>query len=149
MTLAIVLSILGAYVLWRETQRDNAMIEMQAQFVLGISHELKTPLTAIRMFAETLQIADETGAGDPARRAEYIDTIVHESERLTRLLNNVLTFAQIERGNSSFHRQRIDLKEVLREAAHMMRFSLEDKELTLQLDLPDQVPSVKADRDAI
>ena len=99
-TLVVVLSVtlFGAYLLWRDVRREVLMAEMRSLFVSSVSHELKTPLTAIRMFAETLRLGR---AKDPATQAEYLDTIVNESERLTRLLNNVLDFSKIEQGQRS------------------------------------------------
>ena len=91
--LAIVLSVtlFGGYLLWRDVDREVRVAALRSQFVSSVSHELKTPLTAIRMFAETLQL----GRADAQTRAEYLDTIVNETERLTRLLNNVLDFSKI------------------------------------------------------
>jgi hypothetical protein len=74
------------------------MAQIRSQFVSSVSHELKTPLTAIRMFAETLRLGRSK---NPAAQAEYLDTIVNESARLTRLLNNVLDFEnRVGRGSS-------------------------------------------------
>ena len=92
------LTLFGGYFLWRDTRRESRMAELRSQFVSSVSHELKTPLTSIRMFAETLQMNDST---PPETRAEYLDTIVNETERLTRLLNNVLDFSRIERGQKT------------------------------------------------
>src|SRR5262249_17412478 len=97
LSLALVLGLtfLGGYLLWRDTRREVRLSELRSQFVSSVSHELKTPLTAIRMFAETLQMR---GYSDPEKHAKFLGTIVNESERLTRLLNNVLDFSRIERG---------------------------------------------------
>ena len=83
------------------------MAELRSQFVSSVSHELKTPLTAIRMFAETLRMGRPA---DPALRDEYLDTIVNESERLTRLLNNVLDFTRIESGRKTYQFASHDLR---------------------------------------
>jgi signal transduction histidine kinase len=147
--LALAVSMFGAYFLWRDTRRESALVQLRSQFVSGVSHELKTPLTSIRMFADTLQIAEETGADDPAKRIEYLNIIVQESERLTRLLNNVLAFAQIERGSQSYEKQAVRLQDILEDAARIMRFPLEEKGFALELDFADDVPAVQADRDAI
>jgi signal transduction histidine kinase len=147
--LAILLALFGAYFLWRDTNRDRAIAELRAQFVSGVSHELKTPLTSIRMFAETIQIADEAGIDTTEKRAEYLDTIIRESERLTRLLNNVLAFSQIERGRRNYQMQREDLRQIVDNAVDMLRFPLHEKGFTLDVSKPDKLPLVAADRDAI
>lgn len=147
--LALAVAVFGAYFLWRDTRRESALVQLRSQFVSGVSHELKTPLTSIRMFADTLQIAEETGAADPAKRAEYLNIVVQESERLTRLLNNVLAFARIERGSQTYEKRAVRLQDILEGAAQIMRFPLEEKGFELELDLAADVPAVQADGDAI
>ena len=78
-------TLFGAYFLWRDGRREVRLAESRTQFVSAVSHELKTPLTAIRMFAETLRTRRST---DAQVQDEYLETIVNESERLTRLLNS-------------------------------------------------------------
>jgi len=90
--LVLSVTLFGAYLLWRDVRRELRLADLRSQFVASVSHELKTPLTAIRMFAETLRMGR---AADPNAQAEYLDTIIRESERLTRLVNNVLEFSKI------------------------------------------------------
>jgi signal transduction histidine kinase len=78
--IVIGVTFLGAFLLWRDARREARMSELRSQFVSSVSHELKTPLTAIRMFAETLQMR---GKADPQTHAEYLGAIVNESERLS------------------------------------------------------------------
>lgn len=63
------MTLFGAYLLWRDVRRDVRMAEMRSQFVSSVSHELKTPLTAIRMFAETLRLGRSK---DLKTQAEYL-----------------------------------------------------------------------------
>jgi signal transduction histidine kinase len=120
--------------------------ELRSQFVSNVSHELKTPLTAIRMFAEALQLEYAT---DPKAHKEYLDTIVNESERLTRLLNNVLDFSRIDRGQRNYRMEPVLLAEVVRAAAQTMQYPLKDQGFFLSLRVDDQIPRVLIDRDAI
>jgi two-component system phosphate regulon sensor histidine kinase PhoR len=147
--LSIFLALLGAYFLWRDTRREAALASLRSQFVSGVSHELKTPLTSIRMFAETLQIADETGTANREKRDEHLEVIVRESERLTRLLNNVLAFSQIEHGQRVYHKQEIHLQDILEQAAQMMSYPLREQGLELEIAIQDDVPPLRADRDAL
>src|SRR4029077_11184666 len=126
--------------------RERRMPEMRSQFVSSVSHELKTPLTSIRMFAETLQMNDST---PPETRAEYLDTIVNETERLTRLLNNVLDFSRIERGQKNYHMQPTPLKEVVDSAVRTMQFPLVQQGFNLRVNVCEGIPPVRADRDAV
>ncbi|HEX5109908.1 MAG TPA: HAMP domain-containing sensor histidine kinase [Vicinamibacterales bacterium] len=147
--LVVTLTFVGAFFLWRDTRRESRLAELRSQFVSSVSHELKTPLTSIRMFAESLQMDDESGTGDPKERAEYLETIVCESERLTRLLNNVLDFSRIERGQKNYHLQSEELPGVVDAAVRTMRFPLAEQGFDLRVDICDDLPSLRLDRDAI
>src|SRR5437588_3482745 len=111
LALLLVLSVtsFGAYLLWLDVRRESRLAEMRSQFVSSVSHELKTPLTAIRMFAETLRMGRSP---DQQTQAEYLDTIINESERMTRLLNNVLDFSKIEQGKKAYQLVPTPLTEV-------------------------------------
>jgi anti-sigma regulatory factor (Ser/Thr protein kinase) len=144
--LVLGVTLFGAYLLWRDVRREVQMAEIRSQFVASVSHELKTPLTAIRMFAETLH---ESGSSDPDTRREYLETIVNESERLTRLLNNVLDFSKIEGGKKTYQRESQSLEEIVRFSARAMRYSLEQKRFLLHVDIDENLPPARVDRDAI
>jgi signal transduction histidine kinase len=145
--LAIILSVtlFGGYLLWRDVNREMRIAALRSQFVSSVSHELKTPLTAIRMFAETLQLERI----DPAARAEYLDTIVSETERLTRLLNNVLDFSKIEEGRKAYRREDASLADVVRAAVRAMTYPLEQQGFMLRVELDDSLPPAKIDADAL
>ena len=147
-TLLLVLSVtlFGAYLLWRDVRRELRLAELRTQFVSGVSHELKTPLTAIRMFAETLRMRRST---DTRVQDEYLDTIVHESERLTRLLNNVLDFSKLEQGKKQYQREPCSLSEIVEATANAMRYPLQQQGFELHVETADDLPSVDVDRDAI
>jgi signal transduction histidine kinase len=146
LALFVCLTLSGGYLLWRDTHREVRIAEMRSQFVSSVSHELKTPLTAIRMFAETLQM--RAGA-DPKIQAEYLETIVNETERLTRLLNNVLDFSRIERGQKNYHMESAPLADVVHSAARTMRFPLTEQGFNFRVDVCDGLPPIRLDRDAI
>lgn len=78
------------------------MARLKSDFVANVSHDLKTPLSLIRMFAETLEM---NRVPDEATRREYCGVITRESERLSRLIDNALDFSRIESG-----RQRYELE---------------------------------------
>jgi signal transduction histidine kinase len=139
-------TLFGAYLLWRDVRREVRLAEMRSSFVSAVSHELKTPLTAIRMFAETLRMNRPADAGT---RDEYLDTIVNESERLTRLLNNVLDFSQIEQGTKRYRREPHSLADVVRFATRAMKYSLEQQQFVLRIEIEEDMPPARVDRDAI
>ncbi|NJN46043.1 MAG: hypothetical protein HC808_05680 [Candidatus Competibacteraceae bacterium] len=89
-----------AFYLYREHTRELRLARQRVNFVNQISHELKTPLTNIRMYAEML---DEYLVEEDTQAHRYLDIIVSESQRLSRLITNVLSFARHQRGQSRLH----------------------------------------------
>jgi signal transduction histidine kinase len=144
--LALVFTLLAGYLLWRDVQRDLRLAEMRSQFVSSVTHELKTPLTAIRMFTETLRLDEEV---DRQTRSDYLDTILHESERLSRLVDNVLDFGNIERGKKIYHFAPVQLEDVVEEAARTIQYSLEQAGFALDVAVERGLPPVTADADAL
>jgi signal transduction histidine kinase len=138
------LTCLSGYLLWRDVRREAHMAELRTQFVSSVSHELKTPLTSIRMFAELLQMK----GADP-QQARFLDTIVSESERLTRLLNNVLDFSRIERGQKTYRLEPAALPDVVQAAVRAIQYPLAQQGFSLELTVSDGIPPVAVDRDAL
>jgi signal transduction histidine kinase len=144
--LVLGMTLFGAYLLLRDVRREVRIAEMRSQFVSSVSHELKTPLTAIRMFAETLRLGR---LQNQKTQAEYLDTIVNESERLTRLLNNVLDFSKIEKGKKTYRPLPASLPEVIRAAARAMEYPLSQQGFKLNVEVEEDLPDVCVDRDAL
>jgi len=132
--------------LWRDVGRELQMAEMRSQFIASVSHELKTPLTAIRIFAETLRMGR---LKDSQAKREYLDTIVNESHRLTRLLNNVLDFSKIEKGQRTYRKELASLAEIVQAAAQATQYPLKQQGFHLKVHVEDNLPDVLVDRDAI
>jgi signal transduction histidine kinase len=97
----------GSLLIATDTRRQLRLAQKKTDFVSNVSHELKTPLTSIRMFAELLH---ERRVSDPAKVADYLRIIRLEAERLTRLINNVLDFARLERNQKHYSRRLLDLR---------------------------------------
>jgi signal transduction histidine kinase len=148
LALLLVLSVtlFGAYLLLRDVRRDVRMAEMRSQFVSSVSHELKTPLTAIRMFAETLRLGRSKSQ---KVQEEYLDTIVSESQRLTRLLNNVLDFSKIEEGKRIYRPEPASLSEIVQTAARAIEYPLSQQGFKLHVRVKEELPEVRVDRDSI
>jgi signal transduction histidine kinase len=136
----------GGYLLWRDIGRELAIAEMRSQFAASVSHELKTPLTSIRMFAEALTMGVKK---HPEAQKEYLQTIISESERLSRLLNNVLDFSKIEQGTRIYRFEPISLEEVIHAAEEAMAFPMDQKGFHLQVEVEEGIPLIHADRDAL
>jgi signal transduction histidine kinase len=101
--------------------RHEELSRMKSYFVSSVSHELKTPLTSIRLFAEMLRDKKKLS---PRKYIEYLQIIEGESERLQRLIENILDFSKIERGIKEYHFERIEFNEVVRRVLKLFRYQL-------------------------
>lgn len=136
--------LLGGWVLWLDIQRERRLVQLRSQFVASVSHELKTPLTSIRIFAETLRTRTKI---EPRTRDEYLETIERESERLTRLLDDVLDFSRIERGQRTYQLSPQALPVIVERALRTLRF--QQHGCTVLFHCDDPLPMVRCDPDAI
>jgi Na+/proline symporter/nitrogen-specific signal transduction histidine kinase len=119
---------------------------LKDNFITTVTHELRTPLTSIRAFSEILH---DNPMLEQDQRMEFISIIVKESERLTRLINQVLDLAKLESGNAEWHSTELDMNEVIHEAVSTTSQLLRESRVVLALDLPASVPPVHADRDRL
>jgi signal transduction histidine kinase len=136
----------GGWLIVADLNRQLALARQKTDFVSNVSHELKTPLTSIRMFSELLA---EGRVRDPAKRQSYLNIITAETSRLTRLINNVLDFSRMERGEKKYSFQPSDLVALVRETFDSYRPHLEANGFQCQAELPEQVIAISADRDAL
>lgn len=134
----------GSMLLW-QARRSRRDAMQKTSFVSNVSHELKTPLTTIRMYAEMLGEGRITEAG---RRRDYLNTIVGESQRLTRLVNNVLDFSRLEQNRQNYRLETFDPSEVIRETISPLSERLESTGLPLSVALIAG-RQVRMDRDAL
>ena len=138
----------GGWLIVADLRRHLTLARQKTDFVSNVSHELKTPLTSIRLFAELLA---EGRVTDAAKQRSYLQVITAEAARLTRLINNVLDFARLERGEKSYSFTRCDLTTIVSETVATYRPHLEQAGFKLELDLPPATTpvAVNADRDAL
>jgi signal transduction histidine kinase len=137
---------IGSWLIVTDLNRQLTLARQKTDFVSNVSHELKTPLTSIRMFSELLA---EGRVIDPVKQRSYLSIITAETARLSRLINNVLDFARIERGEKKYHFQTCDLNTLLRNTAETYRPHLEANGFQFDCDLPDSPLIVNGDRDAL
>ncbi|HEY6304879.1 MAG TPA: HAMP domain-containing sensor histidine kinase [Candidatus Angelobacter sp.] len=138
--------LLGGWLMAVDVRRQMLLAQQKTDFVSNVSHELKTPLTSIRMFADMLA---EERVEDPGRRTHYLRIIAAESARLTRLINNVLDFARLERGGKPRERHPFDLVEITQEVIDTCRPHLDDARVRLSLQTEAKLLPLLGDRDAI
>ena len=112
----------------------------------SVTHELRTPLTSIRAFAELLREDPKMHLAD---RERFLSIIVSETERLARLINQTLDLAKIESGNADWRGSELDLKEVVEQSVLATNQLFNEKNARVELDLPDNLPPILADRDRL
>jgi len=127
-------------------ERLKELDRLKDDFMSSVTHELRTPLTSIRAFSEMLL---EDPRIDLADRKRFLSIIVSETERLTRLVNQVLDMAKIESGHADWHNGEVSLIEVIEQAAASTSQLFKDKGVALEMALPDHVPILLADRDRL
>jgi Na+/proline symporter/nitrogen-specific signal transduction histidine kinase len=134
----------------KELQEANKRLKeldrLKDEFVSTVSHELRTPLTSVRAFSEILH--DNADMGQEERK-RFLDIMVKETERLTRLINEVLDLAKIESGRADWHMEIIDLTEILKEAVAATSQLFHEKSVAIVELLPSFPIKVFADRDRI
>ena len=138
--------VLGGFMILRDAGREVQVARLRSEFVANVSHELRTPLTAIRMYAETLLMGRYRSN---EQMQDYLTTLLHESRRLSHLVDNVLDFARIERGDRTYQRQPCDLGDTARAALETFGgvFTAEGFEVEEAIDA--ELPPVLADQEAV
>ncbi|MFZ1753244.1 MAG: ATP-binding protein [Caldilineaceae bacterium] len=119
--------------------------EMKTNFIANVSHELRTPLTSIRSFSELLL----SYAVDDDTKREFLGIINTESERLTRLINDVLDITKIEAGQVEWQMEEFDLRDLLTSSARSFSGLVMKQGLEFDLIQPEEPLQVRADRDRI
>jgi two-component system phosphate regulon sensor histidine kinase PhoR len=133
-----------AYLAIRDTSRELRTASVRAAFVTGVTHELKTPLASIRLLAETLR----WGRAKAAARDDLLDTIVTETDRLNRLVDNVLSSAQVENGTRTYHPRVVWLDEAVRAAVARFESMAQQHGFAVSVRSDDAGASVRVDQDA-
>lgn len=128
------------------SEKERRISTLKSEFVANVSHELKTPLALVRMFAEMLQSGR---VSTDAKRKEYLDIIVRESERLSALIENVLDFARLERGRGSYEFVEGDVGDAVMRAANVYRYRSERENVRLVIDVAPDLPPAEIDERAI
>lgn len=144
--LSFVVLVAGVLTILYAAETERRASALKSEFVANVSHELKTPLALVRMFAEMLQsgrVASEE------KRAEYLDIIVRESERLSGLIENVLDFARVERGRASYDFAEGDVNEIVKRAVNVYRYRAEREGVDVRFDGDETLPLVELDARAI
>ena len=136
----------GLLLVYSNVRREIHLSRIKSDFVANVSHELKTPLALIRLFAETLEMGRVPSA---EKAGEYHRIINKESQRLTQLINNILDFSRIEAGRKEYRFAPVDVREVVHEVLEAYGFQIEQQGFTLEVDTPADPVLVAADKEGL
>ncbi|MBN2246416.1 MAG: HAMP domain-containing histidine kinase [Candidatus Aminicenantes bacterium] len=134
----------GTYVL-NTLRSEMDLARKKTNFVANVSHELKTPLTSIRMFAEMLRERRQT---DRDKQEKYLDIMVSETERLTRLINNVLDFSRMDKGKKLYEKKILDAASLCEELLESQRLRLEQNGFEINFTRTSRPVYMEGDEEA-
>lgn len=140
------LVLVGALVTLGSAAREIRLSRLQTDFVSNVSHELRTPLTSIKMFVETLQSGR---IQDPEKVEECLTLLSQETERLSRRIERVLGWARMEGGRRIYEYETVTVRVLVDEAIRAVRSQTLLDEVEFAVDIPDALPALRADRDAM
>ncbi|MFC1593724.1 sensor histidine kinase [Candidatus Omnitrophota bacterium] len=121
--------VMGGTLVLRSVYAEMKLAQQKSTFVANVSHELKTPLTSIRMFAEMLR---EGRQSDEGKQKSYLRIMSSEADRLTNLINNVLDFSRMEQGKKRYTMKPYDIVALCREMMESQRDRLENNGFTVR-----------------
>jgi two-component system phosphate regulon sensor histidine kinase PhoR len=130
----------------RDVTQQKLAEEMRDQFVDTATHELRTPLANIKAYAETLALTEVI---DVEQQKQFLNTINAEATRLARFVDDLLSVSSMELGSLSLNKQTTDLGRMFNEVLAKVRPQALDKDLTLEVVLPEKLPEPVLDKDKI
>jgi signal transduction histidine kinase len=136
----------GLLLVYANVRRELQLSRLKSDFVANVSHELKTPLALIRLFAETLELGR---VKDEAKAQQYYRVINKESQRLSQLINNVLDFSRIEAGRRQYRFAPTSVARVVSDVVDAHRFQIEQHGFVLELDMAEELPELPLDKEAL
>jgi PAS domain S-box-containing protein len=138
--------IIGTLIIFHDITAEKLSINRSSEFVAHLAHELKTPLNTLAMYSETLQ--GEDGSNEEFR-IDAANVIHDEVERLSLLINNILSITKIEMGSIGIERKRLKLGELLQDAFATCARSGQEKNIDFRLDIPSNLSPISMDKGLI
>ena len=137
----------GVIAVIHDITEQRRLDDARREFVANVSHELRTPLTNIRSYAETL--LDAAGDIPLDTEKQFLGVISSESERMARIVTDLLTLSKLDYGRMELRMTRFSLADMLRNVANAMKLTAQDSGHELQVDTPDDLPAIVGDRERI
>ena len=128
--------ILGVFLIIRDIYREKYLSQLRSEFVSNVTHDLKTPLTSIYMFAESI-LLDRVKT--KSEQKEYLGIILNETERLKRLINNILDFSKREKGKLEYNFREVNISELVRSAINNLDYWIVEKKFKVTTKIEDDI----------
>jgi len=139
-------TISGTLIVVSDVTQESLARQSRSEFVAHVGHELKTPLNTLALYSEVL--LDDSGDA-PEERIEAVNTIHDEVERMTGLVNNLLSIARIEMGSIDLDKQRIRIGDLLEDIGENLGRLASRQEISLDIDIPQQLSPILIDKDLL
>jgi two-component system, OmpR family, phosphate regulon sensor histidine kinase PhoR len=133
-------------IVFHDVTRLKMLERMRVDFVANVTHEIKTPLTAIQGFVETLQ---EGAIEDRETAKKFLSTIARHAERLNRLVEDLLTISNIELGEMRFCFESVSLSGIVESVMNIIQVKARGKKIEIASKIPEELPQIRADRDRL
>ncbi|HRJ50898.1 MAG TPA: ATP-binding protein, partial [Phycisphaerales bacterium] len=136
----------AAFIVMEDITQQKVAEESRHSFAAQVTHELRSPLTNMRLYVDTLR---EDESGDPQLRAKCMNVVSTEIRRLERVVSDMLSVSEMEAGSVTIRKDDVRLDALFEEIEADHRIPAHDKEITLRFDLPPKLPVIEADRDKV
>lgn len=146
LTLAFLAMVAAAYGLYRTTTREIALARRQSDFVSAVSHEFRTPLTSMRHLTELLVSRSVTSE---ERKTQYYELLAHETERLHRMVESLLSFGRIEVGAYAWHLEPADASRFIHGIVEEFRRAPEARDRVVSCQIEEGLPAIQVDRESL
>ncbi|MGE5350726.1 MAG: sensor histidine kinase [Acidobacteriota bacterium] len=141
-----VLLIAGIWLVYRSIKKEIRLAQIKSDFVSNVSHELRTPLALISMFSETLEMGR---VKTEEKKKEYYGIISQEAGRLSRIVNKILSFSQIEAGRKKYSFKESDLNNAVQEVFNTYKFHMKNNGFNFSFEPKENLPLVMLDCEAV
>jgi two-component system phosphate regulon sensor histidine kinase PhoR len=138
--------IAGVWFVFRNIRQEIQLAQIKSDFVSNVSHELRTPLALISMFSETLEMGRVRSED---RKKEYYGIISQEASRLSRIVNKILSFSQIEAGKRKYNFDIVDINEIVQKIYNTYSFHMQNNGFVFTFEPDESLPELKADSESI
>lgn len=141
-----VIFIIGLVYVIRNVAKEMELAKIKSNLVANVSHEIRTPVALIRLYAETLEMGRIV---DEVKKNKYYKTILAETVRLTQLINNMLDFSKIESKKKEYRMSLNDMSAVLEHVLEMYHYNFEQQNFQVERQIADNLPQIYVDSEAV